>query len=396
MATGDKAAYDEGSLSDPDSAPARSARPSTPPRPVPRGSTARRRGYPALRRRSRWARFCAALRAIGRGIGRGWKWVRGRTPATLLVSVSVPFAGVGFAFFVIARDAAVHAAGGIQQINVSAEFVPSRISVVVTPAPSPFKGCVDGCNSVTINGKSLVIPTALNVSVLISASAPEPGPVTLIFFLPSGSWGPNAYPNAEGEVFGNCPANAHLNCNVTPSNNPTIMYVEKPSWVSSSPSGPTADTYTFDTEIPDTGTGLARNPEYLSVVRPQIYDYLTPANENLSNPVGVGEPSVVALYYTRIPDGLSYTWDAGTATVTPEFAGGYEQWVYPAGPVPEISQILDLSASPITDSGINLSVQEEHSYLLLVAGIAFGLASGAWIGALQESSDQKRQQAANK
>ena len=131
------------------------------------------------------------------------------------------------------------------------------------------------------------------------------------------------------------------------------------------------------------------SPKILSmchVIRPQVSDYLTS-----SGSAALGEAGVVVNYFVALANGNSYTWDSGSTGYTPEYFGGEESWTYQSNVASTPTN--DVIASSISDSGVNLSLQDRATKRALIAGVLLGIAGGAIVGALQELTDRRHTRA---
>ena len=274
--------------------------------------------------------------------------------ALVLAGLGIVFGGFGVALLLATRDVPVVPEGGIQEVVISAAVVPDQIVVALTP-----------------DGKYRV-----QVGIILNAVQGR-GKVEVAFLIRHEDLPPGAL----------CPSGASCNTSFTGT---VVQYGGATGWTDDGSYGNWQFTRTVS--VPDLGWGVAENAEYVSVTHPDVYDYLTTGSKP------VAESGISTIYHAYVPNGDAYTWDSGAASVTPIYLGlGTEEWTSPtaaAGPVNSTAEgplypLEFVAASPITDSGVNLSVQNWHNYEIFLAGVALGIAGGAVVGAVQERLDKE-------
>ena len=224
----------------------------------------------------------------------------------------------------------------------SANFTPNAINVNETPDPG-------------VNGLTLQI-------VLHAASKlPHTGSVDVV--LPSTAWGSKGY----------CPV-AAVRCNDDTAGLKKVSYFLPQKWQDHGSTNPPADRYELRMSItvPDVGSNLGRNDEFVSVLIPPISFQPTPSP---------GYTQVFTVYAEQVPGGNAYTWTTGT---DPVYLDGFERWT-----VTSAGSIED-TVSPTLNSGTDLAVQARNGNLQFIAGIVVGVAGGALVVALQEWLDARR------
>jgi hypothetical protein len=128
--------------------------------------------------------------------------------------------------------------------------------------------------------------------------------------------------------------------------------------------------------MPNIGLGIARNPEYISIIRPAITMY------NQDGTALQPNTAAVIQYWLNLNGVANYVWDGGNTTAAPFTTSDSVDWIYPRGQLP--TDPYDANAPPILDSGTNLDVQSEAERNLFISGILLGIPGGVLIAAIQD------------
>lgn len=294
--------------------------------------------------------------ADGSTTGRGKRlrraMARYRTPLWLL-ALAILF-GI-LAYRIYPEDAPGAPEDAVQGVAVLANFSPSAIAVSQTPDPA-------------VNGFTLQI--ILHAMGRVSHS----GYVTIV--LPATAWGS---PHS-------CPAPAYCPPNRAGVKDATYQLPTK--WADAGSKEPTPDRYELRQTITvkDVATNVSLNAEYVAVLTPPISFQLGPAP--FPNPPSYPYLKLLSVYAEQVPNGGDYTWNTGA---TPDYVNGFDRWTSTS------AGSLQDTASPMLDSGTDLTVAARNGDLQFIAGIVVGIAGGALVGALQEflACRRKAEQAAS-
>ena len=260
--------------------------------------------------------------------------------ALWLLSLAVVL-GVG-AYLIYPDDAPVVPADAVQGVAVFADFTPNAMNINEIPDPA-------------VNGLTLQI-------VLHAASRlPHSGSIDVV--LPATAWGSRS----------SCPVTA-VRCTTDVAGLKKVSFFLPHTWQDYGSTNPPPDRYELrmSTTVPDVGSNLGRNDEFVSVLIPPISFQSTPS---------LSYTKVFTVYAEQVPGGGAYTWTTGT---NPVYVDGFERWT-----VASAGSIED-TVSPTLNSGTDLAVQSRNGNLQFVAGIVVGVAGGALVVALQEWLDSRR------
>lgn len=295
--------------------------------------------------------------ADGPTMGRGKRLRRAmhpyRTPLWLL-ALAIAF-GV-LAYLIYPTDAPAAPENALQGVAVIADFTPSAIAVSQTP-------------DAAVNGFSLQI-------ILHDKGKPShTGFVTIV--VPPTAW----------RSSGGCDPLA-VRCVTDPAGLKDAAYELPAGWSDGGKTEPTAERNELRQTITvsDVGTNVSLNAEFVGVLTPPITFGLSPVPFRIlpSYPY----VKVASTYAEQVPNGSTYTWTVGA---TPVYVNGFDRWTATTAGAQQDA------ASPMLDSGTNLTLQARNGNYQFIAGIVVGIAGGALVGVLQEflACRRKAEQAAS-
>jgi hypothetical protein len=289
------------------------------------------------------------LGADGPTVGRGKRsrhTIERYGTALWLLALAILF-GV-LAYVIYPKDAPAAPEDAVQGVAVLANFSPTGIAVSQTPDPS-------------VNGFSL--------QIILHAMRPvsHSGYVTIV--LPRTAWGSQH----------SCPAPAYCPPNRAGVKDATYKLPTK--WIDVGSSEPAPDRYELRQTITvdDVPTNMSVNAEYIAVLTPPISFQLepVPVRRLPSYPY----VRLLSVYAEQVPNGSAYTWSVGAS---PDYVNGFDRWTATSA-----GAIQD-TASPMLDSGTDLTVAARNGNLEFIAGIVVGVAGGALVGSLQEFLTSRR------
>jgi hypothetical protein len=249
----------------------------------------------------------------------------------------------GCAYVLYPAYSPTQAIGGIYGVAITTPSPVSRVSVDATPDFSH--------NRITFEAD-------------IWSDSKSNGTVGVQIILPKSAWPRHVA----------CPK--RVICGRLDTGEPVLNMSFPAKWTSTNLNQEVAFITSSEWEIPNIGLGIARNPEYISIIRPAITVY-SQAGTALH-----ADTTAVIQYWLNLHDAANYAWDAGNTTTAPFTASDSVNWIYPSGQLP--TDPFDANAPPILDSGTNLAIQSEAERNLFISGILLGIAGGVLIAAIQD------------
>ena len=248
--------------------------------------------------------------------------------------------GAGYALY--PEISPVQAIGGIYDVAVTTPSPVNRVSIEVTPDFSQ--------NRITLQANIWWVKEHWDGEVQV--------------ILPESAW--------RGHVA--CPERA--TCSRLDTGQPVLNMEFPARWVPTGLNREVAFGTSAEWQIPNVGLGIARNREYISIIRPAITIY------DRGGTAVHADTTAVIQYWLNLPGAAIYAWDGGDTTAAPFTSSDSVSWVYPAGQLP--TDPFDANAPPILDSGTNIGVQSEAERNLFFSGILLGIAGGVLIAAIQD------------
>jgi hypothetical protein len=238
----------------------------------------------------------------------------------------------------------VQVTGGIDDVSIVAPWSVNRVSIDVSPDFDHNK---------------------ITLQVAVWSSSKGNGTAAVIAILPKSAW--------SGHV--TCPP--QTTCDRLDSGQPELDMSFRAKWYSTDFDSGEAFVASSQWVLPNAGVGVAKNKEYISIIRPSISVYDT-SSDAIS-----ADNNITTKYDLNLPSVANYTWDGGDTAAAPFVNPNALTWFYPTESQPT-GDPFNANAPPMLDSGTDLSAQSEDERNLFISGVLLGIAGGSLIAAIQE------------